>query len=202
LRGSRTVVQDAAGNHVREFAVYGAGAFGAGANMAFRRSTLLRLGGFDLALGTGTPARGGEDLAMLIKILWSGGAVGYEPAAVAHHRHRREVDELLHQLRGNGLGFTAMLTSLILSDRRHLLGLGSQLPLAGWRMLRQSLARIRGMKVGATGPVDGPNIELYPRHLVINELRGYPKGPLAYLRSRRQMKAWSQSTAPGPPAKP
>lgn len=202
LRGSRTLVHDAAGNPVREFAVYGAGAYGAGANMAFRRSTLLRLGEFDLALGTGTPSRGGEDLAMLIRILWSGGAVGYEPAAVAHHRHRREVEELLHQLRGNGLGFTAMLTSLILADRRHLLGLGSQLPLAGWRMLRQSLVRIRGMKVGAAGPAHVAGTELYPRQLVINELRGYPIGPLAYLRSRRQMNAWTPATAPGPSAKP
>ena len=200
LRGSRTVVHDAAGNRVREFAVYGAGAYGAGANMAFRRSTLLRLGTFDLALGTGTPARGGEDLGMLIQILWSGGAVGYEPAAVAHHRHRREVEELLHQLRGNGLGFTAMLTSLILSDRRHVLGLGSQLPLAGWRMLRQSLARIRGTKVGAAGSADDADIELYPRHLVINELSGYPKGPLAYLRSRRQMRVWTPPTASSPAA--
>jgi glycosyltransferase involved in cell wall biosynthesis len=201
LRGSRTIVRDAAGNHVREFAVYGAGAYGAGANMAFRRSTLLKLGGFDLALGTGTPSRGGEDLAMLIQILWSGGVLGYEPAAVAHHRHRREVEELLHQLRGNGLGFTAMLTSLILADRRHLLGLGYQLPLAGWRMLRQSLARIRGKKVGAAGPGDNASAELYPRELVVNELRGYPKGPLAYLRSRKQMKAWTPPRASRPPAR-
>ena len=195
LRGSRVIVRDAAGSDVREFAVYGLGAYGAGANMSFRRSTLLKLGSFDLALGTGTPARGGEDLAMLIRILWTGGAIGYEPAAVARHRHRREVEELLHQLRGNGLGFTAMLTSLILADRRHLLGLGSQLPLAGWRMLRQSLARIRGQKVGAAGTADHASADLYPRELVVNELSGYPKGPLAYLRSRKQMKAW---IAPAP----
>lgn len=191
LRGSRVVVQDAAGNHVREFAVYGAGAYGAGANMAFRRSTLLRLGAFDLALGTGTPARGGEDLAMLIRILWQGGAVGYEPAAVAHHRHRREVRELLNQLQGNGTGFTAMLTSLILADPRHLLGVGTQLPLAGWRMLRQSIARVHGVKAGA-GPTHGVDTEQYPRNLVFSELSGYPMGPVAYFRSRRQMKAWNQ----------
>jgi glycosyltransferase involved in cell wall biosynthesis len=191
LRGSRVVLQDAAGDHVREFAVYGAGAYGAGANMAFRRSKLLRLGAFDLALGTGTPARGGEDLAMLIQILWEGGAVGYEPAAVAHHRHRREVEELLNQLKGNGLGFTAMLTSLILADRRHVLGLGYQLPLAGWRMLRQSLARIRGAKAGA-GPAHPVETALYPRNLVFSELSGFPLGPIAYLRSRRQMKAWTE----------
>lgn len=195
LRGSRVVVTDTDGKEVRRFSVYGAGAYGAGANMAFRRSTLLKHGSFDLALGTGTPARGGEDLAMLISILWSGGSVGYEPAAVAHHRHRRELEELHHQLRGNGLGFTAMLTSLVLHDTRHLLGLGSQLPIAGWQMVKQSLKRLRGRKVttDAVRP-DAHAAEYYPRNLVIQELRGYPLGPSAYWQSRRRITAWTKKT--------
>jgi cellulose synthase/poly-beta-1,6-N-acetylglucosamine synthase-like glycosyltransferase len=52
--------------------VYGVGAFDAGANMAFRRTALEKIGGFDVALGAGTPARGGEDLAALISVLWAG----------------------------------------------------------------------------------------------------------------------------------
>lgn len=196
LRGSRVTATDIDGHAVRRFSVYGAGAFGAGANMAFRRGVLQRLGGFDLALGTGTPARGGEDLAATISILWSGGKVGYEPTSIVYHRHRRELDELLHQLGGNGLGFTAMLTSLVSHDSRHALGLAWQLPLAVWQMLRQTLTRI-GTRGGRVGETDGAHQDApYPRKLVVTELLGYPKGPAAYLRSRRAMLAWSDDPDP------
>ncbi|MBA8812016.1 glycosyltransferase [Frigoribacterium faeni] len=184
VRGARITVSDA-GRAVKRFAVYGVGAYGAGANMSFRRTALERIGGFDLALGTGTPARGGEDLAALIGVLWTGGRIGYEPAAVVHHRHRRGTDELLHQLRGNGLGFTAMLTSLVLGDRRHLAGLAWQLPLAVQAMAAQSLSRIGGGAADAAETRPAGLEDEYPRSLVLNELRDYPKGPLAYLRSRR-----------------
>jgi hypothetical protein len=199
LRGSRIAVTDADGGLVRTFAVYGAGAFGAGANMAFRRSTLQRLGGFDLALGTGTPARGGEDLAALISVLWNAGKVGYEPASVVHHRHRREVAELEHQLRGNGVGFTAMLTSLVSHDRRHVLGLASQLPLAAAAMARQSLARVQGRRKtrSAEPETEQSGAAQFPRSLVLNELRGYPKGPFAYLRSRQSTAGWSARSGDG-----
>jgi hypothetical protein len=188
LTGARVRVE-ADGELVRRFAVYGVGAFGAGANMSFRRTALQRIGGFDLALGTGTPARGGEDLAALVGVLWTGGRVAYEPAAVVHHRHRRGTDELLHQLRGNGLGFTAMLTALVLRDPRHLLGLAWQLPLALRSMLVQSVRRLRG---GAgrvaedAAASQGPEPDAgHPRSLVLSELRGYPSGPRAYLVSGR-----------------
>lgn len=182
LRRSRATVRDGAGRPLREFAIYGVGAYGAGANMAFRRSAVQRLGMFDTALGTGTPARGGEDLAMLVAVLWSGGKIGYEPSAVVHHRHRRAWPELLHQLQGNGLGFTAMLTSVILADRRHLLSLAQQVPLAVRRLTSQSVRRFIGRAPDSeVADVDAA----YPRQLVISELRGYPQGPAAYLRSRR-----------------
>ena len=184
VRGSRITVSEG-GEIVRRFAVYGVGAYGAGANMSFRRSALERIGGFDLALGTGTPARGGEDLAAFVGVLWTGGRIAYEPAAVVHHRHRVGTDELLKQLRGNGLGFTAMLTSLVLGDPRHIAGLAWQLPLAVRSMAVQSLSRISG---GAAREVEARPAGLedaYPRALVLNELRHYPTGPIAYLRSRR-----------------
>ena len=49
--------------------------------MAFRTAVLRDLGGFDEALGTGTPAQGGEDLLMFVRLLSGGGRLAYEPAA-------------------------------------------------------------------------------------------------------------------------
>ncbi len=186
---ARVAVHDAAGRLVREFAVYGIGAYGAGANMAFRRDALLRRGGFDVALGTGTPARGGEDLAALVQLLWEGGTLGYEPAAVVHHRHRVELSELEHQLDGNGIGFTAMLTALVGHDPGHLIGLGAQLPRAARRLGAQSLTRFRGRGAHRTGSRDasdlsGPTEPDFPRDLVLTELRGMLRGPAAYLEQR------------------
>ncbi|MET0459245.1 MAG: glycosyltransferase [Ilumatobacteraceae bacterium] len=88
--------------------VVGAGAlvptgdFGTGANMAFRRTTVVRLGGFDRALDVGTPTGGGGDLDMFHRIVASGGVLRYEPAAVVSHIHRRTLDELRQQTRANG----------------------------------------------------------------------------------------------------
>ena len=61
-------------------------------------------------------------------------------------------------------------------------------------MLRQSLARVQGKKVTekAADAQQGTADE-FPRSLVMHELRGYPKGPLAYLRSRRSMADWSSA---------
>jgi GT2 family glycosyltransferase len=191
LRNSVTTVWDSAGKRLRDFSIYGAGAFATGANMTYRRSTLERLGGFDLALGTGTPARGGEDLAAVISVLWHGGSIGYEPAAVVHHRHRREFDELLSQMHGNGIGFTAMLTSLIVHDPRHLVALAAGVPRALFRLRRQNADKIRSQvdveREASTAPAH------FPRELMTREMRAYPRGPLAYLRSRRRMKTWAPS---------
>ncbi|MDQ1730272.1 MAG: hypothetical protein QOK10_431 [Pseudonocardiales bacterium] len=184
--GGRVAVTSLSGEVVRSFATYGVGAYGAGANMAFRRESVIRAGLFDPALGTGTPARGGEDLAMLISILWSGGRIGFEPSAVVRHRHRREYRELLDQLTGNGLGFTAMLTSLVLNDPRHLAALAFHAPLALRRVLVSTAERVRGRQPDPAAELTaGPR---YPRELVMRELRGYSRGPLAYLASRRALR--------------
>jgi Glycosyl transferase family 2 len=46
--------------------------FGVGANMAFRRAALDRVGGFDVALGAGTPTGGGEDTLALTLVMLEG----------------------------------------------------------------------------------------------------------------------------------
>lgn len=213
LRGARIDAVDESGNLARRFPIYGIGAFAAGANMSFRRDVLAQAGGFDPALGTGTPTRGGEDLAVLIRLLWAGGEVGYEPAAVVRHRHRRTLPQLQRQLRGNGIGFTAMLTALILADPRHCATLAWQVPEALGRMARQRLAgllRPRGgqqaaPRARATGsrslparavpaPAAPPARTGYPRSLAADELLSYLAGPLAYLRSKRVFRRYTSST--------
>jgi len=57
----------------------GAGIFGAGCNMAFRRDLLRDIGGFDEALDTGTPLPGGGDLDIFYRIIRAGHALVYEP---------------------------------------------------------------------------------------------------------------------------
>ena len=54
--------------------------FGAGGNMAFRREALARIGGFDVAMGAGTPARASEDTLALTLVLLAGYRIAYEPA--------------------------------------------------------------------------------------------------------------------------
>ena len=87
--------------------------FGAGGNMAFRREALARIGGFDVAMGAGTPARASEDTLALTLVLLAGYRIAYEPAALVRHDHYAEPDGLRRQLRGYGVGLTAYYTALL-----------------------------------------------------------------------------------------
>ena len=142
--------------------------------MAFRAQTLHELGGFDLALGAGTDCRGGEDLVMFVRVAWSGHRVGFEPAAIVHHTHRREESALERQIEGYGLGYGALLTALVLEDPRHL-----------GRMLGTAGRAVRVMVAGYRTKLDArqqPNPRT--RELARLELRGMAAGPGTYLRSR------------------
>ncbi|OII15099.1 hypothetical protein BIU97_15370 [Curtobacterium sp. MCBA15_009] len=96
---------------------FSVGAFGTGANMSLRRSAALALGGFDVALGPGTPARAGEDPDLFTRVLFSGGALAVEPAAVVWHRHRSDRAALRSQALGYGTGLGAWVTKLVLRPR-------------------------------------------------------------------------------------
>jgi glycosyltransferase involved in cell wall biosynthesis len=197
LRGSRVLARNVVDKPVKQFAVYGVGTYGAGANMAFRRSAFETISDFDVALGVGTPARGGEDLAALIDVLWKGGSIGYEPAAFVHHRHRREYDELVHQLDGYGLGFGAMLTSLVWHDKRHLACMLAHVPLVTTRLVKGAFAHVPGANPKASGQPAGPRpVASYPRALIRRDLRSWPRGPFAYARSRRFWREAAGTSAP------
>ena len=92
----------------------GAGDFGTGANMAFRRQRLLDIGGFDPALDVGTPTGGGGDLNAMFETVHHGSILVYEPRMVVRHRHRRTTAELDRQLRANASVFAHVESSATL----------------------------------------------------------------------------------------
>jgi hypothetical protein len=162
--------------------LYEMGEFGQGSNMSFRADALRARGGFDEALGTGTPTHGGEDLTMLVELLMTGHRLAYEPGAIIHHSHRETMEELERQLHGYGIGFTAMLTGLAIRNPWHFVGLAGVIP-----------AYLRTLRHPAEGKQSNRPDD-YPQSLSRAELRGMLGGPAAYLRScwihRRRLR-WS-----------
>ena len=151
--------------------------FGAGGNMAFRRDALARIGGFDVAMGAGTPARASEDTLALTLVLLAGYRIAYEPAALVRHDHYPDSDGLRRQLHGYGVGLTAYYTALL----RHRPG---ALP-ALVRLLPAAAGYLRGAGQSLPGPL--------PAEFRRAQLRGMLTGPAAYLRSvRRQARAARQ----------
>lgn len=95
----------------------GAGIFGAGCNMTFRREVLLQLGGFDEALDTGAPLPGGGDLDIFYRVIRAGYPLIYEPQYLVYHQHRREYEKLRRQYWSWGLGFMAFVIKSYQVDR-------------------------------------------------------------------------------------
>ena len=96
---------------------FSVGAFGTGANMSLRRTAALALGGFDVALGPGTPSRAGEDPDLFTRVLLSGGALAVEPSAFVWHRHRSDREALRAQALGYGTGLGAWVAKLMTRPR-------------------------------------------------------------------------------------
>jgi GT2 family glycosyltransferase len=97
----------------------GAGLFGAGANMAFRRCVLEQLGGFDDALDTGAPLPGGGDLDIFYRVVRAGYPLVREPNLLVYHQHRREYSRLRHQMWTWGLGTMAYVNKSWREDATH-----------------------------------------------------------------------------------
>jgi glycosyltransferase involved in cell wall biosynthesis len=159
---------------------YAAGAFGSGANMAFRTSALRAMGGFDPALGAGSPGVGGDDLAGFFQVIMAGYALVYEPGAIVHHLHRRDYAGLRKQVYGYGVGLTAYLTKCLIDRPGLLFDVAAKIPYG----LVYALS--------ARSPKNKRKHDDYPRELTMIELKGMLHGPLAYVRGRIQTRRVSK----------
>jgi GT2 family glycosyltransferase len=161
----------------RQSPLYPLPPFGTGANMTFRPGVIERIGGFDPALGAGTPAMGSEDTLAFTQVLRAGGTIVYQPSALVRHYHRPDLANLHRQLVGYGTGLTAAYTSLVMADPRVVWPLLRLLPTALRDLLGTDSPRVAGLR---------PD---FPRELLRANRAGMFRGPLAYLRGRRQDRA-------------
>ncbi|HWE63503.1 MAG TPA: glycosyltransferase family 2 protein [Chloroflexota bacterium] len=168
---------------------YAAGIFGSGANMAFRTAALRHIGGFDPALGAGSMALGGDDLAAFFEVIAAGYTLVYQPAAIVHHPHRREYAGLRKQMYGYGVALTAYLTKVLIDRPSRIPDLAARIP--------------HGLvyALSSRSPKNARKRPDYPRELTMLERKGMLYGPLAYLRGRRQSRkaalkgGWSRAAA-------
>lgn len=151
---------------------YSAGKFGTGANMAFRTSVLLEMGGFDPATGIGTPTFGGDDLSAFFEVLQRGYRLVYQPNAIVHHRHRSDYAGLRRQIYGYGVGLTAFLMKTLVDRPSRFFDLLTRIPYGLFFTLSGRSPKNRKKRLD------------YPGELTRLERKGMIYGPLAYLRSR------------------
>lgn len=153
-----------------------AGRLGSGANMAFSARALREIGGFDPATGTGTTARGGDDLLAFFRTAVAGWSVVYQPDALVWHHHREERAALARQAWGYGVGLGAYLTAALVHEPRMLAPLLRRLP--------------RGIAYAAQNSrPDTAEPGAWPANLARRERLGLAAGPVAYALSRRRLKA-------------
>ncbi len=172
-KGFRPIVFDLKENRPRDVLFpYSAGRFGSGASMAFRTEILKSINGFDPALGAGTPAKSGDDLAAFFSVIDMGYRLVYEPASILYHKHRRDYHGLVQQSSGYGTGMAAFLMKVILEKPSRFFDILLKTP-AGLRYL-----------LDPKSPKNKKKMKNYPAELTRLELKGYLLGPYAYLKSR------------------
>jgi GT2 family glycosyltransferase len=147
---------------------YTAGRFGSGGNVAYRRSAIRQLGGYDPAL-----AVAGEDLDIFIRVITGGWVLRYQPAALVWHLHRRDGAGLQALIHRYGIGISAVLLGAVVREPRALLGI-----------VRRGVPGIMYM-LGPGSAKNASQGEGYPLRLRLLELAGMMRGPFVYLHARR-----------------
>ncbi len=151
---------------------YNVGSFGAGGSMAFRRSILLGMGGFDLALGPATPTMGGEDVDAMLRVILNGHTLLYQPTAIVRHPPHRRYAQLRKQIKGYGVGLAACLFKTLTTRPERLPEFIGKLPLGLFYAF------------SSRSPRHAMKRSNYPLELTWLEITGLLYGPLAYLLSR------------------
>lgn len=144
------------------------GTFGSGANMAFRRETIIDIRGFVPALGIGTTARGGEDLAAFTGALLSGSRLVYEPGMMIRRRRDQSHEKVRQVILDYGVGLGAYLAKTAHDRPSTLLAVARRIP--------PSLSYL----LSPESPKNAHKSAGYPRELTFRELAGLAWGPFAY----------------------
>ncbi len=149
------------------------GRYGTGANFAIDRELAIRLGGFNEALGAGSPTGGGEDIDMFVRALFADVALVTVSDAIVWHRHRDDLDSLARQLSSYGHGMGAWITAVLLGTgtRREAL-----------RLIGRATRRIPTLGQAQHAP--GPAAMTTSASLRRREVLGMAIGPLLYARAR------------------
>ncbi|MGA9870919.1 MAG: glycosyltransferase family 2 protein [Rhodococcus sp. (in: high G+C Gram-positive bacteria)] len=148
---------------------YAGSEFGSGNNMAFRTRTLREVGGFDTLLGTGSPARGGEDLDIFRRVILSGDTLVYNPAAMVWHYHRSDYRALRKQMYDYGVGMSANLFRHMLRGPKETVQILAVIPTGIRVLLDPNSVKNEG------------KTRDHPRELTLLELAGYLTGPIHLL---------------------
>jgi GT2 family glycosyltransferase len=159
---------------------YWGGMFGSGNSMAFRRAALVAMGGFDPALGAGTPTGGGEDIAAFTDVILAGGRLVYEPRSLCWHEHRGDAQGLETQVRNYGVGLTAVLFRYLISD---------------WHFTATALRSVPAIARLTQSRSEDRESERLPGDLARLELLGRLLGPWRYMVSRRAARAVGNTDA-------
>ena len=136
------------------------GVVGSGANTVLRADVARELGGFDVTLGAGTRAGGGEVLDLYVRLLRDARAVAYEPSAIVWHTDPDGASPLRRQVRRHGVGLGALLTKRLITGRERrdvLRAVPARVRFAGQTLLRAPVAdpvrrRGRGPKLVRRAP--------------------------------------------------
>lgn len=114
---------------------------GHGAVMAFRRETLLRIGGFDDLMGAGQRMAGAEDLDIFVRLLRAGTEIVHDGDAIVLHANTRIGDAYIELYRGYGRGLGALIAKWLRLDP----AFGVQV---AWKLIGRTVARIARDRVG------------------------------------------------------
>lgn len=146
---------------------------GPGANMSFRKEALLKVGLFDELLEVGPKAAGCDgDSEMYFKLMNNGYAMYYNPRAIVHHEHRKDIKGLKKQIYNYFRGYSAAALSMQKQNKE-----------AGYyKILFKNFPRkyMRHIIKGF------PKYEFTYKTLGV-EIKGFLSGLLFYARNHRQL---------------